>query len=213
MRRIRRAANKETVQRKQSTPTSDLAHISLSFSAFCILVIQSSFLVKKQKVILDTGLGGERGGGEEKTWWENSNLPDTHSSFSPRKQKLLWQEGCHAENKCVFVIIRISPLAKKHTDPATKGFKFPNGYGYTELSLLYSQNFDILSGIHFMDCLTRVQRDCCCDASVPSDACPEYAVRIVALFIHTDSRTTKILGALCFTAGNQILPHLPWIFP
>lgn len=198
---------------------SDLAHISLSFSAFCVLVIQSSFLVKKQKVILDTGWVGVGrwgrvvGGGEEKTWWENSNLPDTHSSFSPRKQKLLWQEGCHAENKCVFVIIRISPLAKKHTDPATKGFKFPDRYGYTELSLLYSQNFDILSGIHFMDCLTRVRRDCCCDASVPSDACPEYAVRIVALFIRTDSHTTKILGALCFTAGYKLLLRLPWSFP
>lgn len=167
------------------------------------MVIQSSFLVKKQKVILDTGLGGERGGGEEKTWWENSNLPDTHSSFSPRKQKLLWQWGCHAENKCVFVIIRISPLAKKHTDPATKGFKFQKRYGYTELSLLYSQNFDILSGIHFMDCLTRVRCDRCCDVSVPSVACSEYGVRIVALFVYTDSHTSKILSATCFTAGTK----------
>lgn len=61
--------------------------------------------------------------------------------FPRRKQKLLLQEGCRAENKCVFVIIRISPRAKNHADPATKGFKFQNCHAYMELSLLYSLQF------------------------------------------------------------------------
>lgn len=76
--------------------------------------------------------------------------------FSPWKLKLLRHEGCHAENKWVFVIIRISPHAKKHTDPATKGFKFQNCSGYTELSQLYSKNWDILSGIRIVDQLVHV---------------------------------------------------------
>lgn len=112
--------------------------------------MQSSFFSEAtEKVISDTGLGKKK---KKKTWWENSNLPDTHSSFSPWKQRLLWQEGCQAENKCVFVIIRISPLAKNHTDPATKGFKFQSGDGSTELSLRSSENFDIVTGIRFIQC-------------------------------------------------------------
>lgn len=72
---------------------------------------------------------------------ENSNLPDSRSSFSSPKTEAITAEGCRAENKCVFVIIRISPYAKNHADPATKGFKFQNCHAYTELSLLYSLQF------------------------------------------------------------------------
>lgn len=75
------------------------------------------------------------------TMGENSNLPDSRSSFSSPKTEAITAEGCRAENKCVFVIIRISPCAKNHADPATKGFKFQNCHAYTELSLLYSLQF------------------------------------------------------------------------
>lgn len=69
-------------------------------------------------------------------------LPFPHS-----KQKLLLQVGCRAENKCVFVIIHISPGAKNHTDPATKGFKRHKRHAYTAsclhriISILYCLQF------------------------------------------------------------------------
>lgn len=134
--------------------------------------------------------------------------------FSPWKLKLLRHEGCQAENKWVFVIIRISPHAKKHTDPATKGFKFQNSCVSTELSQPYSKNLDILSGIVFVGALALVGN--WFDSSVSSDTLA--SILCVFLFLTYSSGLTfarKAGRTNRWSWLKQLLTvrhkHLPWI--